>query len=36
VVARGRDYADVPPFKGIYQGPPGSSVDVTVRLTRTG
>jgi transglutaminase-like putative cysteine protease len=36
VVARGRDYADVPPFKGIYQGAPGSSMDVTVRLTRTG
>jgi transglutaminase-like putative cysteine protease len=36
VVARGRDYADVPPFKGIYQGPPGSSMDVTVRLTRIG
>ncbi len=34
VVARGRDYADVPPFKGIYQGPPGSTMDVTVRLTR--
>jgi transglutaminase-like putative cysteine protease len=34
VVARGRDYADVPPFKGIYQGAPGSNMDVTVRLTR--
>ena len=34
VVARGRDYADVPPFKGIYQGAPGSTMDVTVRLTR--
>jgi transglutaminase-like putative cysteine protease len=34
VVARGRDYADVPPFKGIYQGVPGSTMDVTVRLTR--
>jgi transglutaminase-like putative cysteine protease len=36
VVARGRDYADVPPFKGIFQGAPVSSMDVTVRLTRTG
>jgi transglutaminase-like putative cysteine protease len=34
VVARGRDYADVTPLKGIYQGPPQSSMDVTVRLTR--
>jgi transglutaminase-like putative cysteine protease len=34
VVARGRDYADVTPFKGIYQGPPQSSMEVTVRLTR--
>jgi transglutaminase-like putative cysteine protease len=34
VVARGRDYADVPPFKGIYQGAPGSAMDVTVELTR--
>jgi transglutaminase-like putative cysteine protease len=34
VVARGRDYADVAPLKGIYQGPPQSSMEVTVRLTR--
>jgi transglutaminase-like putative cysteine protease len=34
VVARGRDYADVAPFKGIYQGTPGSAMDVTVELTR--
>jgi transglutaminase-like putative cysteine protease len=34
VVARGRDYGDVPPFKGIYQGAPGSAMDVTVDLTR--
>jgi transglutaminase-like putative cysteine protease len=34
VVARGRDYADVTPLKGIYQGPPQSSMQVTVRLTR--
>lgn len=34
VVARGRDYTDVTPLKGIYQGPPQSSMEVTVRLTR--
>jgi len=34
VVARGRDYADVSPLRGIYSGPPGSSTDVTVELTR--
>jgi transglutaminase-like putative cysteine protease len=34
VVARGRDYADVPPLKGIYHGAPGSSMNVTVELTR--
>lgn len=34
VVARGRDYADVAPLRGIYQGPPQSSMEVTVRLTR--
>jgi transglutaminase-like putative cysteine protease len=34
VVARGRDYADVTPLKGIYQGPPQSAMQVTVRLTR--
>jgi transglutaminase-like putative cysteine protease len=34
VVARGRDYGDVAPLKGIYQGPPQSSMEVTVRLTR--
>ena len=34
VVAAGRDYADVPPLKGIYSGAPGSSMDVTVSLTR--
>jgi transglutaminase-like putative cysteine protease len=34
VVARGRDYADVPPLKGTYHGPPGSTMDVTVEITR--
>ncbi|HEX6523282.1 MAG TPA: transglutaminase family protein [Streptosporangiaceae bacterium] len=34
VVARGRDYADVPPLKGIYHGPPDSILDVTVEVTR--
>ena len=34
VVARGRDYADVPPFKGIYRGPPESDLEVTVAVTR--
>jgi transglutaminase-like putative cysteine protease len=34
VVAAGRDYADVPPLKGIYNGAPGRAMDVTVTLTR--
>ena len=34
VVARGRDYADVPPLKGIYHGPAGSDMRVTVEVTR--
>jgi transglutaminase-like putative cysteine protease len=34
VVARGRDYADVPPLKGIYHGPPESDMEVTVEVTR--
>ncbi|HKT53752.1 MAG TPA: transglutaminase family protein [Caulobacteraceae bacterium] len=33
-VAVGRDYADVPPLKGIYHGPPESAMDVTVEVTR--
>ena len=33
-VARGRDYADVPPLKGIYHGPPESYMQVTVEVTR--
>ncbi|HUN30546.1 MAG TPA: transglutaminase family protein [Trebonia sp.] len=34
VVARGRDYGDVPPLKGTYDGPPPRHMDVTVELTR--
>jgi transglutaminase-like putative cysteine protease len=34
VVARGRDYGDVPPLKGIYHGAPSVSMDVTVEVTR--
>ena len=33
-VARGRDYADVPPLKGIYHGPSGGGMQVTVEVTR--
>ncbi len=35
VVARGRDYADVPPVRGIYAGDAGHRAAVSVRLTRT-
>jgi transglutaminase-like putative cysteine protease len=34
VVARGRDYVDVPPLKGIYHGPSGGDMQVTVEVTR--
>jgi transglutaminase-like putative cysteine protease len=34
VVARGRDYRDVPPHKGIYAGPPATALGVTVEVTR--
>ncbi|GII28947.1 transglutaminase family protein [Planotetraspora mira] len=34
VVARGRDYSDVPPLKGVYQGPPAENQEVTVEVTR--
>ncbi|MGH3245906.1 MAG: transglutaminase family protein [Trebonia sp.] len=34
VVARGRDYADVPPLKGIYHGPSGGGLEVRVEVTR--
>jgi transglutaminase-like putative cysteine protease len=34
VVARGRDYADVPPLKGAYHGPSGGELRATVEVTR--
>ena len=34
IVARGRDYGDVPPLKGIYHGAPSQGLTVTVELTR--
>jgi transglutaminase-like putative cysteine protease len=34
VVARGRDYGDVPPLKGIYHGSAQSNMQVTVEVTR--
>jgi transglutaminase-like putative cysteine protease len=34
VVARGRDYLDIPPLKGIYHGAPTSALDVSVEVTR--
>ena len=34
IVARGRDYADVSPLKGIYHGAPSVAMDVTVEVTR--
>lgn len=34
LVARGRDYGDVPPVKGIFQGGPTARLDVKVTLAR--
>jgi transglutaminase-like putative cysteine protease len=34
LVARGRDYRDVPPLKGIFSGAPSTTPAVTVDLTR--
>jgi transglutaminase-like putative cysteine protease len=34
IIGRGRDYADVPPIKGIVAGPAQSDVAVTVEITR--
>ncbi len=34
VVAKGREYSDVPPLKGIYLGDPSSALGVTVSITR--
>ena len=36
VVAKGRDYGDVPPLKGVYSGDPADDLRVTVELTRIG
>ena len=33
-VARGRDYADVAPLRGVHSGGGGASLDVEVSLTR--
>jgi transglutaminase-like putative cysteine protease len=34
VIARGRDYWDVPPHKGVYAGPVGTALGVEVEVTR--
>lgn len=34
IIGRGRDYSDVPPIRGIYDGPPASHHRVSVELTR--
>jgi transglutaminase-like putative cysteine protease len=34
VVARGRDYTDVTPLKGVYHGAPATDLGVTVEITR--
>jgi hypothetical protein len=34
LVARGRDYRDVPPLKGIFSGAPSTTPVVSVELTR--
>jgi transglutaminase-like putative cysteine protease len=36
IVARGREYGDVPPLKGVYNGAPSSHLGVTVEVTRLG
>jgi transglutaminase-like putative cysteine protease len=36
VVARGRDYDDVPPLKGVYAGGHSESLGVTVEITQLG
>ena len=36
VVARGRDYPDVTPLKGVYHGAPASHLGVSVEVTRLG
>ena len=34
IVARGRDYADVTPLKGVYHGAASTGLGVTVEITR--
>ena len=34
LVARGRDYGDVTPLKGVYHGAPSTELGVTVEITR--
>ncbi|MFC6356505.1 transglutaminase family protein [Luethyella okanaganae] len=34
LVGRGRDYADVPPLRGVYAGPSASNLFVSVEITR--
>ena len=34
LIARGRDYSDVPPLRGVYQGGTAQALDVTVQITR--
>jgi transglutaminase-like putative cysteine protease len=34
IVARGRDYGDVTPLKGVYNGAPSTGLGVTVEITR--
>jgi transglutaminase-like putative cysteine protease len=34
IVARGRDYGDVTPLKGVYHGAPSTGLGVTVEVTR--
>ncbi|MGH9023702.1 MAG: transglutaminase family protein [Acidimicrobiia bacterium] len=34
LVARGRDYGDVAPLKGVYSGPPAEALGVSVLVTR--
>ena len=36
VVAKGRDYGDVPPLKGIYHGAVSRALGVTVQITKLG
>lgn len=35
-IGHGREYADVPPVKGVYRGGNGSELDANVRMTRVG